>query len=393
MGYIAAGNVMPAEHENRKPSICIISHNAYGMISGGKAGFVGGVEWQTTMLARWLADRGYNVAMLTWDEGGPAEEKFGNVRVIKVCRQRAGIRGIRFFHPKWTGLVSAMRRADADIYYHNCAEAETGQIGLWCRRNRRRFVFTVAHDSDCSLRVPLLTSFPERLLYRSGLRSADEIIAQTFTQQKLLRENYNLDSTVIRMPCPGPGEGSIIPRDSSSSNRVLWIGRVCRQKRPDRLIEIALACPEMQFDLIGPVYSDVYSRGVVSRARNIANITVHGMIPKNDVLTYYQKSVCLCSTSDSEGFPNTFLEAWSTGLPIVSLFDPDGLIESRCLGITAVNTEGLISGVKRLRRDPDFYRKASRNARRYHEENHSVDAVMPQFERIFLSSAGKKTGA
>jgi glycosyltransferase involved in cell wall biosynthesis len=389
---IESGTMNAPAHENCKPSICIISHNAYGMISGGKTGFVGGVEWQTALLARWLADKGYIVAMLTWDEGGPAEEKFGNVRVIKVCKQKSGIRGIRFFHPKWTGLISAMQKADADVYYHNCAEAETGQIGLWCRRNRRRFVFTVAHDSDCSLSLPLLTSFPERLLYRSGLRSAKEIIVQTFTQQKLLRKNFNLNSTVIRMPCPGPIEEPIIPRDSNSSNRVIWIGRVCYQKRPDRLIEIALACPELQFDLIGPVYNDAYSREVVGRAKNIPNITVHGMIPKNDVFAYYQKSACLCSTSDSEGFPNTFLEAWSTGLPIVSLFDPDGLIESRFLGIAASNTEGLISGIKHLYCDPAYFRKASRNARTYYEENHSVDVVMPQFERIFQNSTGKKMG-
>src|SRR5688572_24707100 len=93
----------------RKPSICIVSHNAYGVLSGGKSGFIGGVEWQTTVTARSFAAHWYPVTIVTWNEGGPADETIDDVRVIKLCRQDVGLPGLRFFHPKWTSLVSALR--------------------------------------------------------------------------------------------------------------------------------------------------------------------------------------------------------------------------------------------------------------------------------------------
>ena len=34
-----------------------------------------------------------------------------------------------------------MNRANADVYYHNCCEAETGEVALWCKSHRKKFVF------------------------------------------------------------------------------------------------------------------------------------------------------------------------------------------------------------------------------------------------------------
>jgi glycosyltransferase involved in cell wall biosynthesis len=373
---------MPSQLNSVPASICIVSHNAYGAMSGGHSGHIGGVEWQTSLLAKWLAQRGCNTSILTWDEGGPPVEVIDGVRVIKIAPRRGGIKGLRFFHPKWTGLAKAMRLADADVYYHNCAEDVTGQIALWCRRHNRAFVFSSACDSDCDWRPCTLSTPWELYLYRYGLRAADVRIVQTENQRRKLEENYGLDSAVIPMPCLMPA-GTSTQAVSNSSKRVLWIARGCQQKRPDLLLDLAQACPEIAFDMVGPFYADDYAQNVLRRSQQVANVTAHGAVTRDTISEFYRNAVCLCCTSDFEGFPNTFLEAWSYGLPIVSTFDPDGLIARRNLGIVAHDVPGLATALKSLLSSPDRYLEMSQNSRAYFLENHRPEMVLPKFEAVF----------
>jgi len=364
-------------------SICIVSHNAYGALVGGHSGHIGGVERQTTVLARWLVQRGHQVSVLTWDEGGPRTETIGGVRVIKICRRRAGLPGLRFVHPKWTGLIRAMREANADVYYHNCCEAETGQIALWCRWRGRKFVFSAACDTDCERALTVLETPWERALYRRGLRLADVRIVQTETQKRLLQNEFGLTSTVIPMPCPcaiNP-EPKVSP---GASRRILWMARACRQKRPDRLLDLAEACPDLSFDLVGPFYSDEYAQGVAHRARQIPNVQLHGAVSRDRVPALYENAACFCCTSDFEGFPNTFLEAWSHGLPIVSTFDPDSVIQKHKLGAVARDVPEMTAALRGLLQSSERYAEASRNARQYVWEHHRLEAVQPKFEDVFL---------
>ncbi len=367
-----------------KLSICIVSHNGYGAISGGNGGFVGGVERQTSLLARWLAERGHQVSFLTWDEGGSAEEMINGVQVIKICKKDAGLPGLRFFHPKWTGLCGALRKADADVYYHNCGECVTGQIAMWCRRNERSFVFSAASEADCDPGFPELSSHQERWLYLRGLRQADQVIVQTRAQQSMMVKNFQVSAVVIPMPAPGPSvEAYQMP--SQSACRVLWIGRVCNVKRPDRLVEIARACPQIEFDVAGPVYDDEFSRGAAAEAATLGNVTMHGSVSRANIPELYRNASLLCCTSDYEGFPNTFLEAWSHGLPVVSTVDPDGVIVRENLGRVASDSEALAASIRSLLEDPVDYAASSEATRSYFLQHHAIEAVMPQFEVVFAS--------
>ncbi len=372
-----------------KTSICLIAHNAYGAIAGGSSGFIGGVERQTSLMAKWLAQRGHQVSLLTWDEGQDDDLVIDGVRVIKICRARAGLPGLRFFHPRWTGLVAAMRQADAEVYYQNCGEEVTGQAALWCRRHDRRFIYSVAFDPDCDVRLPAMPNRRERILYRYGLTHADRVIVQTRKQQAMLREGFGLDSQILPMPCPGPQDEEYVKRTlpPAGRQRVLWAGRIVEQKRPDRLLDLAEACPDLAFDVVGPWYdraTNPYSYAIQERARGLANVTVHGAIPRQQMSEFYRTASCLLCTSDAEGFPNTFLEAWSFGLPLVSTFDPDNLIASRGFGRIERDTEGLGRAIRALFGSPQAWQRASVDARDYYRENHAVDVAMSRFEAVFL---------
>src|SRR5690348_2266728 len=122
---------MPKSKLQRGTGICIVAHSAYGALSGGVTGQLGGVERQTSMLARWLAGRGHRVTFITWDEGQGDDCVIDGVRVIRVCKQSDGIPGLRFLAPRWTSLNEALSKADAAVYYQNCGEHVTGQVALW----------------------------------------------------------------------------------------------------------------------------------------------------------------------------------------------------------------------------------------------------------------------
>jgi glycosyltransferase involved in cell wall biosynthesis len=103
----------------------------------------------------------------------------------------------------------------------------------------------------------------------------------------------------------------------------------------------------------------------------------------------YGTLACLLSTSAFEGFPNTFLEAWSHGVPVVSTIDPDRLIANRGLGFTANNLPELIDGLKKILSSQARWCDASKSARRYYAENHAIDVVMPRVEQLFLGVTGR----
>jgi glycosyltransferase involved in cell wall biosynthesis len=370
-----------------RPRLCLVSHAAYGAMTGGTTGHIGGVERQTSFTARWFAARGYPTSLVTWGEGPVEDEWVDGVQIIKVCPRGAGVPGLRFFHPRWTSLRTALGRADADVCYQNCAEEVTGQVALWCRRYGRPFVYSVASQADCDPRLPTLRRRRERILYRYGLRHADQVIVQTRTQQRMLREGFGRESVVIPMPCSGPSDAEFVEPDPPAEGRfrVLWVGRICREKRPDRLLDLAAALPELVFDVAGPFGEDAYSQSVRQRAALLGNVTVHGGVNRDRMPDFYRGAGCLCCTSDVEGFPNTFLEAWSHGLPVVTTFDPDGLVAEHGLGFPARDVPSLAAALRALATDLGAWRTASRNGRRYYVENHRVDVVLPRFEEVFIN--------
>lgn len=362
-------------------SICIVSHNAYGAISGGKGGFVGGVERQTSLLAKWLAAHGHSVSFLTWNEGGPDEEMIDGVRVIKICRVDEGLPVLRFFYPKWTGLEHAMAKAAADVYYHNCSESYTGQIAWWCRRNRKRFVFSLASDADWNPQLPEVKRWHEKALYRYGLRSADAVIAQTETQGSMLRKHWDIDASVIPMPCGSPPADEPVSV-GRSAGRILWVGRVCAVKRLEWFLDVAEALPQFTFDLVGPFYDEAYANLIHQRASLIDNVVLHGRMNQSELGPVYRQASILLCTSIYEGFPNTFLEAWSRGVPVITTFDPDGVIDAFEMGLVAHRVDDLVTCVSNLLGNDSLYASSSRNAFRYFGDHHRSEYVLPKVLEI-----------
>jgi glycosyltransferase involved in cell wall biosynthesis len=114
---------------------------------------------------------------------------------------------------------------------------------------------------------------------------------------------------------------------------------------------------------------------------------MHGRVPHEDMPRFYRQASVLCCTSLYEGFPNTFLEAWSLGLPVVSTFDPDGVIARHGIGWTTDTVDGVVEHLTRAAASPEAWRAASAAAKRYCRENHTPEASASRLEQILSALA------
>jgi glycosyltransferase involved in cell wall biosynthesis len=341
---------------------------------------IGGESVQQTLLARALARRGHDVSMVAGDYGQADGVQWRGIRVFKAFRSGAGLPGFRFIHPRWTGLWSALARAGADLYYTSCAGMQVGLVALFCWRFRRRFVFRAASDSDCD-RSRLLVRFArDRWLYARGLRRADAILVQSSAQAEALARSYGLASRVAGMLVEAPA-ASGAARDID----VLWVSNIRRVKRPDRLLEIADQLPATNFHIVGGPLpgEEALFRELRHAAVAKPGMMFHGRLSYWDANHLYARARLLLNTSDVEGFPNSYLQAWIRGVPVVTLIDPDGVIEREGLGIAAPSPAQIPAAIRYLLRDPAAWRAASNRCRAFMAREYGEDRVLPVYLETF----------
>lgn len=341
----------------------------------------GGEQVQHTLLARTLARRGHPTSMVVYDYGQADHACWDRVVTYRAYRQQAGIPVLRFIHPRFTGVWSALRRADADVYYVSCAGMHLGLAALFCKTYRRRVVFRVAHDTDCDPAALLVTYWRDRKFYEYGLRRADAILVQSRRQQQALLANYGLRSQIAGMLVETPhAVQSARERDID----VLWVNNLRAFKRPDRFLALASRFPALRFHMVGgtqPGEQALFDR-IRSEAALLPNLHFHGAVPYTQVNDLYGRARLFVNTSDSEGFPNSFLQAWIRGTPVISFFDPDGLIERERLGAAVQSLDDMATTVTRLAADDAPWSQASRRCQRYMEKTHHEDTVLAPYLKL-----------
>ena len=103
------------------------------------------------------------------------------------------------------------------------------------------------------------------------------------------------------------------------------------------------------------------------------NVTLERHVPLDEIESRFATSTVLINTSDSEGFPNTFLQAAKFATPILSLnVDPDGMLSRKGCGELAGTVDRLVELIPEYHtRSPRVAAKAA-DARRYVECFHDV---------------------
>lgn len=384
MAQIQAPSIIAARGQRHR--ICFVAPHGYPVLAQDRGvPVVGGAEVQQRYLAVELARRGHQVSMVSMDFGQAEGTVFDGVTVHKTFRPDAGLPVLRFLTPRLTGLWQALKRADADIYYQRSAGLATGVVAAFAQRHRRRAVFAGACDLDFDPELPKLALARERVVCRYGLRHADAIVVQTARQVELCRDNLGRESVRVAS-CYGHQGAAAQQRGP-----IIWVGMVKPVKRPALFLELARRLPEYTFRMIGgghlaPALYDELRKA----AEDIPNLSMTGFMALDEAEAAFDGASVLVNTTEFEGFPNTFMQAWSRGMPTVSFFDAGARLDGREVGCTVSDLDAMAAKLRELKSSPARWAEEGARAAGYHAGRHSVAAAVEAYEQLFDRLASER---
>jgi glycosyltransferase involved in cell wall biosynthesis len=337
----------------------------------------GGAELQMSLLARGLSAEGLRTAIILWPIGGsPPTGESGPDLVERPVYAGTGAKA-KALEARY--IFRAMRDADARAYVFRGGGPKLMVGWAFCLIHRRRLIFSAASDLDFDFSRPDRTR-ANLVAYRAALRGAESIVVQRSQQRDLARE-AGLGPTELIPSFAEPVEPS-----SSQPDAFLWIGRLVDYKRPMEYLRLAESLPGVRFRMVWFATNETRPELIAelrAAADRLPNLELAGQVPRGELLDLMAHSYAVVSTSRAEGMPNTFLEAWSRGIPVVSLdFDPDGRIADQGLGLVAHTPEELREAATRIAEDSSARAEMGRRAREHVAAVHSPAAVSQQWAAV-----------
>lgn len=242
-------------------------------------------------------------------------------------------------------------------------------IALWCRILGIKLVQLFGSDADMQNDIKDLQK-NVRLnikLFRWGLKLTKYFVAQNKKQQKQLNQQFKNKQLII------------IPNiwDSSTKNKtpkkdlILWVGNTRKLKRPQWVFDIAEKFPHERFIIIGGNADNEVYNECANKAAESCNVDFLGALPFWETNEYFSNAKVLLCTSEYEGFPNTFLQAWANGVPVLSTVDPSDVIKKENLGKVCENQEDFILKLREMLMKSE-YTVICGNINRYFTKAHGL---------------------
>jgi len=365
----------------------------------------GGAERQFVLFGHELASLGWHVSFIT---AHPAPEYRHQQTILPVYScSFSYLGGSNFRIPiDWISLFMAMKKSNSYYYIIKTPGHLLAPMSLFCRLFNKKLVFWGQTTSKTDPSLKQISSHAS-YLQNWGIKQADLIIAQTKDQQNSFKKNYNLNSTIVPNIC------TTLPyayQDASSINAlktidVLWAGNSTTNKRYEVVIELAKNMPEARFSIAMNLSEKKIFEKCKTDCSKIPNIQFLGTVPPHHMESLFSETKIFLNTSIREGFPNTYLQSWMNGVPVISLnIDPDntistnniGEIVNKQFGITQKsNFKYLALQLKPLASEllgkEELRAKIAQKAKAYIVEHHTPDTVVPILINALENYANKKT--
>ncbi len=353
--------------------VCFVAPKAYPLFNPAAEGVFGGAEVDMYHLATELAkDERFAVHCVVADYGQERAEQWEGVNVVK---------GVYFDnHPLRAAfrLWGILKGIDADIYFAKTFSPGVPLLAYYCRRHRCHFVYRTASQKESDRTFlqekPLLGKWCIR-----ALRGASHIFSQNRVDADNLKRLFGLETQVV------PNGHRLPAMEDRPRDIILWSGRSAAEKGAGRFLDLAEQFPDLSFVFICQrATRDAGYDELTERVQRLPNVQHIPRVPFRQMNDYFLRARVLVNTSDTEGFPNAFIEAAECGCPILSYkVNPDQFLDRHQCGLCGEgNWEAFVEKFQELLK-PDVAGTCSRNARVYAEANHNIGKIIETYKSAF----------
>ena len=355
--------------------VCFVAPKAYPLFNPRIKELFGGAEVDLYLLATEMAkDKNFAVSFITADYGQQQIETIEDVKVIKSLDFKRNVLAGA------AAVWRAMRQADADIYILKTVSPGVPLAALFCRLHKKVFAYRTASTPECDGTYHGQHFFLGAA-FDWSLRRAGIVFTQNSIDRDYLQRRIGVSAVAI------PNGHLLPPLREYRRDTILWVGRSDRLKRPELFIDLAERIQDEKFTMICQhATGDENYDALVSRAEQVKNLEFIERVPFADIDDYFQRARVFVNTSDSEGFPNTFIEACKYAVPVLSLnVNPDGFPDKYNCGIfCGGDFQKLIDSLKFMLAENRFA-GLGKNARKYVEQNHDIKKIVEQYKKLFMT--------
>lgn len=357
--------------------LVFVSTLAYNYFFPGKIKQAGGHTRIVNLAKEFALRPEYDVFCITGDFGQKDYIKKEGVTLIKAPIDNP----LSFIN-----VISKIKNIKPDVLVDFCASPRLFLYYLLKKTTGLKYVFLTANDTDVNGDYKKIENRLYYYFYLIGLKNADKVVAQVPLHKELLFKRYKIKSTLVLSPYL-----TLTKKEKPSPSIILWVGRAAHYKRPELFVQLAQCFPSQKFVMICNASS--YDRGFIKSVKDGKNIPdnleFHEYVPYPAMISFYEQAKFLVNTSDTEGFPNTFIEAAATQTPVLSLSsNPNHMLTEHAAGyVCEGSTDILKARCHRMLIDSEKTQEAGRKAFDYAYKYHRLERAVDQFNHIFKTIA------
>jgi glycosyltransferase involved in cell wall biosynthesis len=347
---------------------------------------IGGAERQWETLLPRLAQRDFDVCVLTLDGCGPVAERLANQGIEVRCaemRKRTDAHG-------WRHALSLYDRAEV-VVSRGTSALVLGEI-----LSRRFHAPHVATVHNILGREGRHDGLRRELLMRWPLRRADSVVAVSGAIVPSLQRIGVKRSRIAVIP-NGVDTETLRPAESRTALRsalgvgnhefaILLLAGLRPEKRPLDFVNAVQEARRIDKRVRGFIVGDGPLRNDVSAACAASERGVSYLGAADAVSALLDSMDAICLTSASEASPLAIIEAQAAGLPVVAtaVGGVPALVSDGWEGLLVPlgQADALVAAVCRLAADPNLRREMGRRGRIRAERHHSAETMTDAYAQL-----------